>query len=91
MPDLFQALVQNKNTFEDVHKSIKEKPGLSEALQDAIAPVLIALGQHFQAMKIKDEAVKLGVPATKTEMTELFSLSAFIDPSLECDNSLNNI
>lgn len=85
MPASFEALVHSKNTLEDVRKSIAATPELGEALQDAMAPLLITLGQRFQSMKIKGEAVKLGVPATQDEMTELFSLSAFIDPSLERD------
>jgi len=36
----------------------------------------------FQAMKLKGQPVKVGVPATEAE---LFAYSAFIDPSLEYD------
>ena len=85
MPEMFEALIHNKNTLQDVRTAIEQRPELSEAISDSIAPVKIALGQHFQSMKIKGEAIKLGVPATNAEVTELFSHSSFIDPSLERD------
>ena len=46
---------------------------------------MIVLSQRFQAMKLKGQAVKVGVPATEAEMSELFAYSAFIDPGLDCD------
>ena len=85
MPEMFEALIHNKNTLQDVHTAIEQRPELSEAISDSIAPIKIALGQRFQSMKIKGETIKLGVPATNAEMTELFSHSSFIDPSLERD------
>ena len=85
MPEMFEALIHNKNTLQDVHTAIEQRPELSEAIIDSIAPIKIALGQRFQSMKTKGEAIKLGVPATNAEMTELFSHSSFIDPSLERD------
>ena len=85
MPEVFEALIHNKNTLQDVRTVIEQRPELSEAISDSIAPVKIALGQRFQSMKIKGEAIKLGVPATNAEMTELFSHSSFVDPNLECN------
>ena len=83
MPEMFEAHIHNKNTLQDVRTAIEQRSELSEAISDSIAPVKIALGQRFQSMKIKGEAI--GVPATNAEMTELFSHSSVIDPSLERD------
>ena len=52
---------------------------------DSMAPVMIAISQNFQAMKLKGQPVKVGVPATEAEMSGHFAYSALIDPSLECD------
>ena len=43
---------------------------------------MILLGQHFEAMKVKSQSVKFGVPATEAEMSEQFSHLSFIDPRL---------
>ena len=45
-----------------------------------MAPVKNALSRRFQSMKIKGEAIKVGIPATEAEMTELISHSAFVEP-----------
>ena len=85
MLEEFEALIFNKNTSENVRTLIEQKPDLREAICDSMAPEKIALNQRFQSMKIKGEAIEVGVPATEAEMTELFSHSASIEPSLECD------
>ena len=83
MTDAFEECIHNKNTSSDVRSAIAETPELGEALVGSLSPVMILLGQRFQAMKLKGQTIKLGVPATEAEMTELFSHCTFIDPSLE--------
>lgn len=44
---------------------------------------LILVGRRFQAMKVKDTLVKVGVPATEAELTEQFQHALFVDSSLD--------
>ena len=76
MLEELEALICNKNTLENVCTLIEQRPELREALCDSMASVKIALSQHFQSIKIKSKAIKVGIPATEAEMTELFSHSA---------------
>ena len=69
MPAEFEALVSNKNTLADVRKEIKKKPELGDALRDAMVSPMVAVGGRFQAMKINDTPIKLGVPATVQEIS----------------------
>ena len=75
MPSEFEALICNKNTLGDVRKEIKKKPELSDALHDAMASAMIAVGERFKSMKIKETAIKLGVPATEEGITDFFFLT----------------
>ena len=43
---------------------------------------MITVGQRFQAMKVKGNKVKLGVPATDVQMEEQFQHALFVDPEL---------
>ena len=36
---------------------------------------IVAVGRHFQSMHVKDYAIKLGVPANETDITELFLIA----------------
>ena len=47
---------------------------------------MITVGQRFQAMKVKDSAVKLGVPASDARMEEQFQHALFVDPTLTKDD-----
>ena len=80
MPSEFETLICHKNTLGDVRKEIKKKPKLSDALHDAMASPMIAVGERFKYMKIKETPIKLGVLATEEDITDFFSHSAFIDP-----------
>ena len=46
---------------------------------------MIALSTRFQAMKVKDIPVKMGVPASDARLDEQFQHALFIDPSLDKD------
>lgn len=83
MSDEFERLISSLNTLTDVSSAVKRRPDLGEALIDSLSPVMILLGQRFGAMKVKGHSVKLGIPATEDEMSEQFSHSNFIDPSIE--------
>ena len=54
MPSEFETLICHKNTLGDVRKEIKKKPKLSDALHDAMASPMIAVGERFKYMKIKE-------------------------------------
>ena len=43
---------------------------MGSAFKDSMSVPLITIGKRFQAMKVKDNQVKLGVPATEAEMIE---------------------
>ena len=88
MPSEYESLVKNKNTLSEVRAEIAKKPELGDALQDAMASPMIAIGERFQAMKIKDKPIKLGVPATSEEIATMFLHASFIDPSIDPE-SLN--
>ena len=83
MTDELERLISSLNTLTDVRRAIDKQPELGEALNVSLSPVMILLGQRFGAMKLKGRSVKLGVPATESEMSEQFMHSHFIEPSLE--------
>ena len=82
MSDRFEKLVKNKNTMAVVREAINAVPELHYALQDSMASPMITLGQRFQAMQVKDVPIKLGIPASDSELANQFQHVAFIDPSL---------
>ena len=47
---------------------------------------LTTVGSRFQAMKVKDNRVKLGVPASEAHINEQFQQGLLIDPALTQDN-----
>ena len=47
---------------------------------------MITVGQRFQAMKVKDNMVKLGVPASDARIEEQFQHALFVDPALTKDD-----
>ena len=63
MTDEFERLISSLNTLTGVRSAV-------DSLIDSLSPVMILLGQRFGAMKVKGQSVKLGVPATKAEMSE---------------------
>ena len=91
MTDGFERLISSLNTLTDVRRAIDKRPELGEALIDSLSPVMVLLGQRFGAMKLKGQSVKLGVPATEAEMSEQFSHSHFIEPSLERDSLTQDV
>ena len=64
MGDHAESLVKNKNTLSQLRELIKNNSELGSAFKDSMAVRLIRIGKRFQAMKVKDNQVKLGVPAT---------------------------
>ena len=47
---------------------------------------LINVGTRFGSMKVKENPVRLGVPASESNMNDQFQHARFIDPSLEPEN-----
>lgn len=64
-----ESLLKNKNTLTDVRQV---NPEVGGALQDSLVAPLKLVGERFQAMRVKDSPVRLGVPATKQEIYEQF-------------------
>ena len=86
MADHFERLVKNKNSLADVREAIKMNTDLGPALLDSMSVPLVTVSQRFQAMKIKDNEVKVGVPASESEIDTQFQHAHFIEPSLDKDN-----
>ena len=78
----------NKNTLGELREVIKKHSELGDAYKDSMSVPLIAVSKRFQAMKAKDNQVKLGVPATEADITEQFKHALFFDPSLRKDDLL---
>ena len=78
----YEKAVKNKNTLTDIRQVISKDSGLEAAVQDSLAPPLALVGHRFMSMKIKDNCVKIGVPATEQNIDEIFQNVLFIDPSI---------
>ena len=86
MLERFEQLVKNKNTIGELRDCIKKYPELCGALRDSMSQPLITVSGRFQAMKVKDTPVKVGVPASDTGMTEQFQQALLFDPTLTQDD-----
>ena len=82
MPHRFEQQLKNKNTLCDVRQAIKDIPDLGDALRDSMSVPMKTVGERFQRMEIKEKPIKLGVPASDSQMTEQFKHVLEIDPSL---------
>ena len=80
------ARAGKKHTLGELREVIKKHSELGDAYKDSMSVPLIAVGKRFQAMKVKDNQVKLGVPATEADITEQFKHALFFDPSLRKDD-----
>lgn len=80
MPHRFEQLVKSKGNLSEIREAIKAYPELEDALCDSM------VGQRFQAMKVKDNMVKLGVPASDPQIHEQFQHALFVDPALTKDD-----
>ena len=69
-----EAVLKKKKTLDEIREAIKLDSELGDAVKDSMATPLIQVGQRFQCMKIKDVPVKLGVPATESEIEAQFCL-----------------
>lgn len=59
MSSEFESLVSSKNTLSDVRGEIAKKPELADALQDAMASPMIAVGKRFQTRNTRVYWLKL--------------------------------
>ena len=46
---------------------------------------MCTVGQRFQGMAVKDNSVRLGIPASDRSILDQFQHAVFIDPGLEHD------
>ena len=81
MTDSLEQLVKNKTTMSEVREAIEKNSDLASALQDSMSAPLVALSTRFQAMKVKGNPVKVGLPASESRIDEQFEHALFIDPS----------
>ena len=81
-----EQLVKNCNSLSDIRKIIQKHPDLCGALWDSMSAPLINVGTRFGSMKVKEDPVRLGVPASESNMNDQFQHAHFIDPSLEPEN-----
>ena len=86
MPNHLEQLVKSKGTLSEIQGAIKAYPELSDALCDSMSNPMITVGQRFQAMKVKDNMVKLGVPASDARIEVQFQHALFVDPALTKDD-----
>ena len=78
-----EAVLNFKKTLDEIREAIKLDSELGDAVKDSMATPLIQVGQRFQCIKIKDFPVKLGVPATESEIEAQFNWVLSIDPTLD--------
>jgi len=86
MPENMEQLVKSCKSMSDIRAVLKKHPDLHGALQDSMSASLITLGQRFQNMKVKENPIRLGVPATQMDMDEQFQHALYIDTSLKPDS-----
>ena len=82
MTSEYGRAIKSKNTLTDLRKVINSDTGLKGAIEDSMAVPMTLIGQCFQAMKIKENYIKLGVPASECDMDEMLQQVLFIDPSI---------
>ena len=85
MTHCLEQLLKNKSTLSEVREVIEKNPDLASSLQDSMSAPLIALSRRFQAMKVKGNPMKMGVPASDSRINEQFQHALFIDPFLVKD------
>ena len=76
-----ERAVKGKSTLTDPRGVISKDPTLKAAIQDSMAAPMALVGRRFQSMKIKENSVKLGVPATEQMIDELFQHVSSINSS----------
>lgn len=70
MEDHSEAMVKNKNTLSDLRKILEDSELRHEYQASMDGPIKAVTGR-FQAMKLKDESVVVGVPATDDDITDM--------------------
>lgn len=82
MGDHAESMVKNKNTLAELREVIRNNSDLCSAYKDSMSAPLITVGQRFQSMFVKENQVKLGVPATEAELKQQFEEALLFDSSL---------
>ena len=88
MPAEFEAALKNKNTLQEIREAIARTDQLKEALQDSMSFPIVQLCRRFTALKLKDEPIRCGTPASDDELTDFFEHIRFFEPSLVCGQAL---
>ena len=82
MADDMERAVRYKNNLTAVRATIEEKPGLQQAIQKSISPVIEFLNERFSHMKLKGNPIRVRQAATKDEVMDNFESVHFIESSL---------
>ena len=75
MPDRFEQLVKNKHSLSEIRECITKYPEISDVLHGSAADNCC---RRFQSMKVKENPVRLGVPANEPQITEQFQHALFL-------------
>lgn len=78
----FEAAVKNKNTLQDIREAIAKTDQLNENLKDSMSNPILQVCRRFQALKLKDEPIECGTPASDDELKDFFEHLRFFEPSL---------
>ena len=66
-----EAVLKNCNSLVQIRTAVDSKPSLAEEIADSIEPVKMLICQLFQRLSLKEKKIKIGTPATQTEMQRL--------------------
>ena len=82
MQDHLEAMVKNKNTLSDLRKILASNSELHHEYRVSMDEPMKAVADRFQAMKLKDEPVVVGFPATDDDITDMVEQIRFIEPGI---------
>lgn len=68
MEEHFEALIKGKSLLKEVRKATEDNPGLCEALRDSMSHPIRLLCDRFRLMKLKDQPIIVGFPASEDEI-----------------------
>ena len=63
-----EAVLKNCNSLKQIRTAVDSEPSLAEEISDSIEPVKMLISQLFQRFSLKEKKIKIGTPATQTEI-----------------------
>ncbi len=89
MEEDFEQLLKSKTNLKEVRKATEGNPGLGDALMDSMSSPITLLCDRFRAMKLKDEPIAVGFPASEKEMQVTLEHLRFIEPNIVSEENLS--